>query len=295
MRMLSKYFTLCIITGFIAVCFAPSLVKAIVISPAQIQLDIESGKQTVLTLQVTNDTSENMTVVPEVEAYTIDDLRRPHFGAVDMATAWIRPSSVEVSIAPGKQVDIFFPVFVPVDAEPKTHLIGLFVRQIAKKINGENVFAGARGGALLTLQVAGQPLQKMSIEKISAPSFSFVQKIPVTVSIKNSGTVSTQFSGEIFASNLFGRRIAQGKLNPNERQILPDTIKNDSFILDIKSWESIGPINIQTNIRYGDPEQVIIKKILLWHIPLWSIISLGFILIIFGLILISFIKKRKQS
>jgi hypothetical protein len=294
MKMLRKYFTLCII-GFIAVCFVPSLVKAIVIVPAQIQLDIESGKQTVLTLQVTNDTSENMTVVPEVEAYTIDDLRRPHFGAVDMATAWIRPSSVEVSIEPGKQTNLLFPVFVPVDAEPKTHLIGLFVRQIAKKINGENVFAGARGGALLTLQVAGQSLQKLSIEKISAPSFSFSQKIPVTVSIKNSGTISAQFSGEIFASNLFGRPIAEGKLNPNERQVLPDTIKNDSFVLDLKSWESVGPVTIQVNVQYGDPEQTITKKILIWHIPLWLGINSGIFLIIFGLIFISLIKKRKQS
>ncbi|OGH73349.1 MAG: hypothetical protein A3C90_03125 [Candidatus Magasanikbacteria bacterium RIFCSPHIGHO2_02_FULL_51_14] len=262
----------------------PSATNAVTIAPVRQAAVIDPGSLRTVEVRVTNDENETRVFVPEVEAFTIDERTgRALFGADDDAVSWIEANPASLTLAPGREGAFSFTIVVPVDAEPRSHYLGLFVTEKPKE---GQVAVGSRAGSLLFLHVAGPVYEDLSVEAFSVLKKWNIGEAPrLFLRLENNGTIHLIPRGEIIVSIVGGKEIVRFPINADERKVLPGGVWEETFTLDEGMFgNAFGPVRADIEITFGISEKTIGDSILLWYFPRWAM-SL-FAALLFGVMVV---------
>jgi len=243
---------------------------ALSLAPSGQTLVLDAGETHTIFLSVTNDGQEPRTVAGEAEGFSIDpDTGAPQFGVSDKAVQWIRPELPTLRLNPGETKQYPFLITVPPDAEPGSHYIGLFVREMPEQNTGA---IGARIGSLLFLHTAGDVRELLALQLFDASARIITHgNAEVFVQLYNDGTIHAIPEGIIAAQNSRGREILRLRMNEQKRMILPGGRFRETVSLGPFSWRDIGPVSVAGAITYGETHQRIVKKETVWYLPFWFI------------------------
>lgn len=247
-----------------------STTHAVTIAPVRQAAVIDPGSLRTVEVRVKNDESETRVFVPEVEAFTIDSgTGRAVFGAEDEAVSWIEASPASLTLAPEKEGVFSFTILVPVDAEPRSHYLGLFVTEKPKE---GQVAVGSRAGSLLFLHVAGPVYEDVSFDVFSALKKWNIGEAPrLFLRLANNGTIHLIPRGELVISIAGGTEIARLPVNAGERKVLPGGFWEEEYALDEMMFGNLfGPVRADAEITFGISEKTVGNSILLWYFPRWA-------------------------
>ena len=256
-------------------CFLPTMVHTITLSPLRQTFVLEPGQTDITSITVTNESEETITILPEIDAYTIDDTTgQAIFGKEDIAIDWIEPTQQNITITSNEEKDIPFRINVPANARPGAHYLALFARQQA----GEGLVGiGSRGGSLLFLYVGGEIEESLVRNNFSTKKQWYIAPaIDIQTILQNTGSIHVIPRGEIRITNKKNNHIATLPINPEDRKILPDSTWQQDDIVQNLSWKDAGKIQIEMALQYGLTNKIIVDRVSVWYIPKGIILlSLG--------------------
>lgn len=292
-QFIKRRFFVVLVVSFIF-CFVFFIeAQALSISPVRQEVVVDSGKEQIIKIIIKNDETEEVKLVPEVDAFQIDgETGRAIFGEEDEAKSWFDASPSLLELKPGEQGEFYFIISVPVGTEAESHYLGLFAKQAAS--DGQ-VGLESRIGSLLFLHVAGTVQENLTREFFDTEK-KFYINLPVKLLLKlrNNGTIHVAPKGEIVIQDFRGKELRTYSVNEKERKVLPGGLWSEGYSLDESVLKkAIGPVKIKATINYGLSQEQIFGSTSFWYIPLSFIIVTGSIIILMLIISIFVWHKRR--
>ena len=264
--------------------FLPSSVFALNISPVRQTHVIDPGKSQQLELVVKNDDLFTITVVPTVDAFSIDEHSGTAiFGKKDDAIAWVKPEFFSIDLLPGEEKTIVYHAAIPESAEPISHYLALFAEQVST--DGQ-IGVGSRVGSLVFLHIAGPVIESIVLEDFSASQENLLQEPEVHLRIRNSGSMHIAPKGNIILTNWWGKEIGVYPLNPLDRKVLPGESWDQTYAFTDLVPQAFGKMKMHMNVQYGLEEKNMNAWSTSWYVPkhifmILSVIILGIFLLLF--------------
>ena len=261
--------------------------RAFTISPTRYLVTADPGTAQTVQLSIKNDEGENKKFIIFVEG-----LEQTGNGSLifqkdlDVAESWVQASQSSITLAPNAITKINFVISVPKNTLPGSHYLGLAAEMVPEKADTSVV--SSRLFAILTLRVAGEVNESVSVEKWSGPAVTWKRDWPLVLQLQNNGNIDVPLKSEIIVRY-------QGKALQTNDWILGNNllIKSSRFLEKTISpplfWP--GRYEIQNKIYYGRSGQVVWGMNYVWYFPLWSIVT-G-IVVLFVIIFI-YIKIRRR-
>lgn len=166
-----------------------------VVSPSRMILPPASGPETRV-FSVLNLGKRPLAIRTSVAQYT----QQPD-GAITFsppgplsATSWVHVRPATFVIRPGTTRRVQVQVMVPPHPEPGERDLGVIFRAPPYQASRNVKISGAIGAEML-INVPGPIVHKITLSGLSAPAFSAGGNIPLTVTIRNHGTVHQQYAG----------------------------------------------------------------------------------------------------
>ncbi len=278
---------------FLLMIFPFNSAHALSISPVRQTVVVDPGEQMTVSLEAKNDTGKNITVVPSVASFAIDEeTGLAVFGDRDSAIAWVTPMAREVRLRPGEKKNVSFVIAVPASAEPLSHYLALFVGEAPP--TGSEIGIGSRVGSLLYLHVGGEQRESLVVEYFSPPQ-RWIRRLPVRLDlqIKNAGTIHAVPSGDVRVIGN-GELLASFPMNEERRTILPGGRWIGTYDVPALTWWQIGKLRASVYIQYGLTNQVLQKEITFWYVPWWTV-GVGVSVLAGALCGIAWWRKRKMN
>lgn len=269
---------------FLSQFFFTASVHAFTLSPTRQTIIIDQGKNQTVKVTITNDEKQVLKIKGNVEGFKIDEkTNRAIFGVRDEATDWVKISPPLITLAPGETKDIAFTFAIPSVTRTQVHYLGLFASVEAAQ---GQVGIASRVGSLLFLYTSGNLEEKSEVLDFSSGS-DWYQKssAQLFLSLQNTGTIHIQPHGDIFIKNWHKENIGHFAINSENHLLLPKTKFDTTFDLPL-SLKDIGKIHARLEYRFGVNEQIIVKEIDFWYMPLWVIggVVASFIFLFSGII-----------
>jgi hypothetical protein len=275
-------------------CFLFALeAQAFSLSPLRSTVVIDPGKSQTVEIIITNTEDSSIQIVPEVDAFTIDEQTgKAIWGRGDIAKKWIVSQQKTIFLLPGQTKKVSYDIIVPDIVEPGAHYIGLFAK---KKSGREQIGASPRIGSLLFLYVSGQVVEDFTKDVFSI-SGEFFWKPPVKIFFQftNDGTIHIVPEGKlVLKKGLFHKKIIKEiDVNPKHTKVLPHIRWNKEYSFFDFTWRDIGIYTVQFDLEYGLKKQKIYNEVTFFYIsPIISVIF-GLLFIIAGYIFFTFYKKH---
>lgn len=216
-----------------------SQAKALSVSPAVMDFDLDPGAQKTGRINLYNDTNNPHTYSINTQRFkagnedgTPDILEVEDDNVTNDLKDWIQfPHDQKITLQPGESKPFDFNVEVPVNAEPGGHYAVVFFT-ISGDVEGESgVGLGAKLGVLVMVNVSGQITEGASIETFGIKN-SVISHLPAEmfIRIKNSGTNYFRPKGNVTIKNFFGKEVVKIPANPKSAAVLPNGIRR------IETW-----------------------------------------------------------
>lgn len=266
-------------------------VSAIILSPTKQTLVIKPGKSELIKFEVVNDSEMTKIVIPEVEAFKIDDKTgRPIFGQRDEAISWISPTKNEITLKPGAKGAFSFTVSAPNDADPLGHYIALFAKE---KNTGGQIGLSSRVGSLLFLYPEGKINESLYLVSFNSEKNTYDHgSVKLFLTLKNNGNIHLVPEGEVTIRNHAKKIIAKININDLNRKVLPNGTWSAEYLLPLKFDRSdIGIIYAEADIIYGLTKQRMGVTASFWYLPTKMLLVYFSVFCVFSL-LIFFITKK---
>lgn len=188
--------------GLVSISLIPSSAKAatkgIQISPLSYNFEIKDGAGDTGKIIVTNQNSDPLNYVIEVENFSsVSDDGAPSFAGIDPEGAYTTladwftfDAPKEGVVEPFKDVTIGFTINIPQGAEPGGHYAAVFAREVRKNAEGKTELGVAsRVGSLILVTVPGDTKKTGSITEFTYPKIIWKGPAEFTMKVENTGTV----------------------------------------------------------------------------------------------------------
>ncbi|MFH1766707.1 MAG: hypothetical protein ABH826_01285, partial [Patescibacteria group bacterium] len=202
-------------TGFVALILFlfPCVAQAVVVSPQNIDLQVEPGEKISFELVVTNDSTK--TLEYEVQFYSVELGGGPgdlsFFDLTDSIVVRALRETPEIILEAGQNQKIFYELAVTSGVNPGTKVVAA---QIFEKPSEGNGVVVASGRISLVFLSVGELQELVEVVDFSS-SVSRTSHLPIEFYsvFRNDGESVAQPSGIIIISNIFGKRVEALPIN----------------------------------------------------------------------------------
>ncbi len=266
---------------FIFFLFADQ-VSAFSISPTRFLITANPDTKQIVWLNVKNDEQESKKF-----KIFVGGLKQEKNGALvfqrdlDVAETWAQTDQQTITLSPNAQAKIKFVIAVPKTAPPGSHYLGLAAETVSDDTVGSAV--GGRLFAILTLRVAGEAVESVSVDKWVGPTITWKRDWPLILQLNNNGNIDVPIKSEINIKyhnkiiNTIDWPLGNNLLTKSARY-LEKTVSPSMF------WP--GRYEAQNRISYGRSGQAVWGLHVIWYFPIWSIIDTAMVLVVFILVYI---------
>jgi hypothetical protein len=174
---------------------------------------------------------------------------------------------VDLPAKSSKTID--FLIRIPSKAPPGDHTAVIFFEM--RSYSTEGAVIGGRVGAKVTLRVAGEFKEKISVDSFKVKPVIFGNKLPYKVIIKNLGNIDVQTDIDFYLKG-YGESVKIE--NVSDFNILAGSKRGLSGTLALSS--GLGPKDILLKATYGSNEAMAIARF--FQIPAWAAYLLAVIL-----------------
>lgn len=280
--------------------------QGIQISPIRIELNAEKGKTYNLQIKVTNVTSGDLILKPEVNDFRAkDEVGTPEiiFDESDNATyslqKWIvLPKEFALKSKETKTVQVA--VNLPADAEAGGHYGVVRFSGRAPGLADTGVSLAASVGTLVLTRVGGDIKEDLKLAEYftahGTKKSGFFETSPITFAerFQNAGTVHVKPQGSIEIRNMFGQSVSSLDINKEkDRNVLPGSIGRFEQTLN-KSW-MIGKYTAEMSVSYGTTGGLVQNTISFWVIPYKLILAALSLLVVIFFVLRSSLRRYNKK
>ncbi|MDL2363473.1 MAG: DUF916 domain-containing protein [Patescibacteria group bacterium] len=274
------------------------------VSPVRKDVTIEPGKSEVITVSVTNVTSQAATLQTIVNDFTANPnesgnpaiiLDPKQFAPSHSLKRFVGPIA-NVTLQPGQTKPVLVTVTVPKDAAAGGYY-GAVRFAPAGVASGPDQTVSLAGsvGSLILVKVPGNIREQLSIASFDIrqndrPSnfFTTNKDLTATVRFQNQGNLQESPFGKVLLKNSSGKIITQFELNNTTppANVLPDSIRK--FPISINKVGKFGKYKVEGNFGYGASGQLLSASTSFYVIPkIYVLLFICFVLflvfLVFGL------------
>lgn len=222
-------------------------VYALTIAPAKIEYNVNPGDEVKFSIYVRNDGEVEEYAYSLVKGFTEDEGGNKIFTENAPEISWVKiPEKVKTPV--GEMIEVPVVINVPKDAPPGGHFLAIGFGSRKEGEKGK-VAIGVNVLSLVYINVSGNRIDKISLSELNFKKFYFSLPVSFSYKVKNEGNTYVRPTGDIEIRNIFGRLIANLKVNERELQILPGKEKLMENIW--KTNFAFGPYKASFNIYYG--------------------------------------------
>lgn len=235
---------LCLIFGF-------KLSYALTVAPAKIEFNVNPGETVNFDMFVRNDQNYDVNLYSDIEGFTEEGTTKVFLGKVP-EVEWVEIEK-KVFLKAGDSTNVPVKIKVPENAPPGGHFLVIWFGTASAEVK-EGIGVGVRVGSLIYINVTGNVIEKISVKNFQAPKIAFGFPVKFRYSILNEGNTYVRPTGDIEIKNIFGRLVANLKVNSKEAQILPGKSKDFEDV-----WENtfaFGSYKAVYRIQYGENKEL---------------------------------------
>jgi len=199
---------------------------------------------------------------------------------IDVAESWVKPEMATLAVASGNKGVMRFEIKIPRGVPPGSHYLGLGVEPVNDAVG--NIGVMTRALSLLTIQVSGVAYEVLQVEKfehiaarVGEPNWLF------DLTLTNKGNVEVNATGDAKVLDWRGNEITTQPIFSSAR-IISGASKMSDFNIDAAGrgfWP--GLYQVQVKVGYGITKQNVISLIYVWYLPVWSLVVVGILFLIF--------------
>jgi len=235
-------FSLIILAGALAVSLFFSFgifaqnqtsVQSLEISPPSQELIADPGQLLTATAKIRNKSRETVPITVRIEDFTASgeegQVALTDQGPYSLSNwAVITPKSF--SLAPGEEKEVTAHIKVP-----PSKVAGGYYGSFVFSVQTENATPGTASvgqeiASLFLLKVSGVVTEQLTLNEVTAPSFSEFGPIPLSIKFTNNGNIHTKVYGLVNISDMFGQKVAD--LVVNQTNIFPGASRQVKTVLD---------------------------------------------------------------
>jgi hypothetical protein len=310
MKRITKLLGILITAIFITAVFSTGVIQAqsssqnsaqgLQITPTRVELNAKKGGSYEVKIGVMNVTAADLVYKTSVHDFNssdetgspniIEDSKLPPSASI---VSWVEPLS-QISLRSKESAQLVARINIPEDAEPGGHYGVIRFSGSAPSVDKSGVGLAASAAILLLIRVDGDITEKADLASFTTVSdnkqTSFFESAPINFStrVKNLGNIHVKPSGPIVVKDMFGNTVATLKVNDNESNVLPGSIRRFDNTLK-KDW-MIGLYSADLSLAYGSHGQALTRTISFWVIPYRIILAALFILVTIGYIMSRLLK-----
>ncbi len=298
--------------NFKKVLAQPSM--GIKISPVRIEDIVDPGETITKYIKVANESNQKKTLYVYLKDFKAEGeegkpkLIAPGSEKGYFLASWIDITKEGIEFGPWEEKTIKFQIHVPSDVGPGGYYGAILFGAQPPKLNieGEDKGAGMaiaqQTGCLVLLQVSGDIIEKAEIREFSTDKnfYSTPFKVNFLIRVENLGNVHVKPHGAITIKNMFGKKVAEVKVNDKGANVLPNSIRR--FEVDWESDSGFGKYTAELGLSYGTAvskggkgKQSIFSTITFWIIPWRIIIPVTLWLIFLGSLIFLFLRLYKNK
>lgn len=241
--MIKKSIFLGITTLFFAALLAvPAQASALGLTPAITEIQLTAGEKTVSSVEVENDSAEEIQLTTEVVNFTAENYTGEpsfNFDAVptDIAT-WVEVDEGPITLAAGESLDVNVTFDTPSDAKEGGHYVAVFFNQSLPAEEEGQVSIENKLGALFMATVGEDDyMMAGEIYAFSADQDNYSDGQAIfTVNYENTGDVHLKPVGTISIKDTFGNEVKSIDVNAAKGAVLPGLVR--TFAVD--NWDVSG-------------------------------------------------------
>jgi hypothetical protein len=289
---------------------APNVGQALEIAPPLITLTANPGQVIKTTIQLRDITKSNLAVTNEIDDFvaagedgtpkilTGDDSNNPF-----QLKQWISPLPA-FTLTPDQIQNLPVTISIPTNASPGGHYGVIRFTGIPPQLKGTGVSLSASIGSLVLLTVNGNLVHKLSVTQFATSQNNkdgkLFQSTPLNfvVKLQNSGNIQEEPEGQILVTDMFGKPVASSSINVPPRNVLPDSTRLFTGVLDhtnLGSKKLFGLYHAKLLVRYGSGYgQTTTAETTFWVIP-YKLVALIIILLIAAFFAIRFMLQRYKK
>ncbi len=302
--------------------------NAITVSPLIFDFSLEPKSVSQGVIHVVNDSDAPATYYASVQNFVAQgEEGQQQFLQETTLTglaSWISLDQTSFKLAPHETKDFQWAIRIPDVPEPGGHYAAIFFSNAPPKgPDAPSVGVSARAGVLFLVNIAGQVTEAGAVESFNvlnpfvtpARSVSELDRLPALfeLRVRNAGTVHFAPAGTIDVTNVFGSTVAKIPANPDNRKILPQSIRRiealwgpppehaDGFFANLGAeWKAfaLGRYTATLHGTYGADNLPLTAVVSFWIFP-WRIALVALLILLFlGLLLHGynrFIVRRAMS
>jgi len=221
---------------------------AVTIAPAKIEFNVNPGEEIKFSIYTRNDGEADTYLYSLVKGFTEDEAGTKIWVEDAPEIEWVKIPA-KVSAPPGEMIEVPVVINVPQDAPPGGHFLAIGFGTAPAKQKGSRISIGVNVLSLVYINVSGNRIDKISVSEFNAKKVYFGFPVKFAYKIKNEGNTYVRPTGDIEISNVFGRLVANLKVNERELQILPgkEKVLENEWINNF----AFGPYKAKFNIYYG--------------------------------------------
>jgi len=266
------------------------------ISPPVIELEADPGQTVTAAIRVRNVTRGELIAKGKADDFGAgaDEEGKPRLlldetGATRFSLKYWVSGVPDLRLAPQELKSTTVSIAVPANAEPGGHFGVVRFTAVPPELEGTGVALSASVGTLILLKVSGQIKDQLSLTEFGVtrqgkpgPWFEY-GPLDFLVRVKNDGSVHEKPQGSVKITNMFGRQVANLKVNDKGGNVLPDSIRR--FELAWSEKRLFGRYTAKLSLTYAGNKKLD-STLTFWVIP-WRLIGL----VLVGLLVLFFLLR----
>ncbi|MDP3900844.1 MAG: hypothetical protein Q8Q38_00675 [bacterium] len=212
-----------------AVIVLPGTAEALTLSPVREEITADPGETVHGELLLINEQEGTKTFYSTFGNFEASgESGTPSFveGREGLAT-WIEAVS-SVTLSQNEQLEVPYTIRIPKNAAPGGHFAAIFWSTVPPRSQSEGVSIGAKVGSLILLRVSGEiPEGGGVLEFTTKGKQGFFSSLPIALEYRfqNGGGDRLKPEGTIRITNLIGFTSATFNANPDDGNILPQSVR----------------------------------------------------------------------
>jgi P pilus assembly chaperone PapD len=243
-------------------------IRGLTISPLTFDIDTTSQRRVEREVRVDNITDTTLTLQGTARNFLpTGESSRPRIVDEDTPygiTSWITITPAQFTLEPKKFIKLKISLDVPPNADPGGHYGAVTVKTVPNKGTGQ-VAIVQEIATLLLVKVPGDIKEQASIESFAAtPGITQRGPVKLHLRINNTGNMHIKPLANVTITNIFGRKVAE--LPYEKGYVIPKSIRRYTTTWS-PDWV-FGPYTATVNVVYGQNNQVLQAKRMIWGLPI---------------------------
>lgn len=226
---------------FAALMVMPTQASALGLTPAITEVDLSAGEKTIATVEIENDSLEEIQLETEVVNFSAETLTgEPTFDFDALPTgiaAWVDVDNGPITLAAGEALEVTVTFDTPASTIAGGYYVAVFFNQALPAEEDGQVSIENKLGALFMATVGETSTVAGDISVFTADKESYSDGEAVfTVNYKNTGDIHVKPTGTISITDTFGNEVKSIEVNSGKGAVLPGLVR--AYTVD--NWEVSG-------------------------------------------------------